>query len=105
MTYNARIGLHDCKDDPDVKYDKNCRESTYEAKLTGAAEVINRNKPDVLALQEVENRDVLVDLLTYLDRPMEILHYESKDTYTGQDVALLYNSAKAYSKVLRLKII
>ena len=93
MTYNA-YWLHDCKDDPDVKYDKNCRKSTYEAKLAGAAEVINRNKPDVLALQEVENRDVLVDLLTHLDRPMEILHYESKDTYTGQDVALLYNSAK-----------
>ncbi len=94
MTYNA-YWLQDCKDDPDVKYDKKCRPKTYEAKLAGAAELINRNRPDVLALQEVENRGVLEDLLEKLDnKNLKILHYDSMDTYTGQDVALLYNSEK-----------
>ncbi len=93
MTYNA-YWLYDREDDPNVEYDQKYKPSNYEAKLAGAAEVINRNRPDVLALQEVENRGVLEDLLTHLDRPMEILHYDSMDSFTGQDVALLYNSTK-----------
>ena len=93
MTYNA-YWLYDREDDPNVEYDQKYKPGNYEAKLAGAAEVINRNRPDVVALQEVENRGVLEDLLTHLDRPMEILHYDSMDTYTGQDVALLYNSEK-----------
>ncbi len=93
MTFNA-YWLFDREDDPNVEYDQKYKPGDYEAKLAGAAEVINRNKPDVLALQEVENRGVLEDLLTFLDRPMEILHFDSMDSYTGQDVALLYNSEK-----------
>ena len=93
MTYNA-YWLYDREDDPNVEYDQKYKPGNYETKLLGAAQVINRHRPDVIALQEVENRGVLEDLLTYLDRPMEILHYDSMDSFTGQDVALLYNSAK-----------
>ena len=90
MTYNA-YWLYDREDDPNVEYDQKYKPGNYETKLSGAAQVINRHRPDVIALQEVENRGVLEDLLTYLDRPMEILHYDSMDSFTGQDVALLYN--------------
>lgn len=93
MTFNA-YWLYDRIDDPNVEYDQKYKPGNYEAKLLGAAQIINKHRPDVLALQEVENRIVLNDLLKYLDRPMEIMHYDSKDSFTGQDVALLYNAEK-----------
>lgn len=93
MTFNA-YWLYDREDDPNVEYDQKYKPSDYEGKLTEVAQIINKHRPDVLALQEVENRAVLIDLLKFLNRPMAILHYDSMDNFTGQDVALLYNPDK-----------
>ena len=58
MTFNA-YWLYDRVDDPNVEYDQKYKPGNYEAKLLGAAQLINKHRPDVLALQEVENRAVL----------------------------------------------
>jgi endonuclease/exonuclease/phosphatase family metal-dependent hydrolase len=60
------------------------------------AEVIAEVKPTILALQEVENRRVLRELTQQLKSQYQ-LHYriafvEGWDTYTEQDVAILYQS-------------
>ena len=90
MTWNARF-LFDTLDDPDVEIDQEQIPENYEEKLQKTAAVILRNQPHVLALQEVENRAVLEDLVAKLQKPYVIEHFESLDTFTGQDVALLYD--------------
>lgn len=66
----------------------------YEKKLGNLAELIAAMKPDVLCLEEVENRRVLVDLCAKLkvrgvDFPTNnILHQESTD-FRGIDCAIL----------------
>ncbi|MBT3785056.1 hypothetical protein HOF92_08765 [bacterium] len=90
MNFNTYF-LYDMEDDPNVEKDQEFKPSDYTAKLKGIADAINRNSPDVVGLQEVENLRVLKDLNTYLNRNYNILHYESRDSFTGQDVALLYD--------------
>ena len=90
MSYNTYF-LYDREDDPAVENDQEFMPSDYPRKLQGIAEIINRNSPALVGLQEVENRRVLNDLRAYLSRGYEILHYESLDHFTGQDVALLYD--------------
>lgn len=93
MSFNTYF-LFDTEDDPNVEIDQKFIPKDYDKKLRDIAAVINRNFPDVLGLQEVENRRVLEDLLPHLELPYNILHYDSIDNYTGQDVALLYNTQK-----------
>ena len=90
MNFNTYF-LYDMEDDPKVEKDQEFKPADYVAKLKGIAEVINRNSPEVVGLQEVENFKVLKDLKAYLNRNYKILHYESRDSFTGQDVALLFD--------------
>ncbi|MCO4783194.1 MAG: endonuclease/exonuclease/phosphatase family protein [Candidatus Cloacimonetes bacterium] len=90
MSFNTYF-LYDTEKDPSLSYEKVYTKEAYFKKLGALADVINAASPDVLALQEVENRNVLIDLSYYLQKKYNILHYESNDTFTGQDVALLYN--------------
>lgn len=101
MSYNTYF-LYDCEDDPTVEKDQEFKPSDYARKLQGIAEIINRNSPALVGLQEVENLKVLKDLKAYLARGYEILHYESRDQFTGQDVALLYDPL-VFEQVSELK--
>ena len=60
------------------------------------AEVIAELKPTILALQEVENRRVLRELTQQLKSQYQLQYriafVEGWDTYTEQDVAILYQS-------------
>ncbi|PCJ21549.1 MAG: hypothetical protein COB02_02835 [Candidatus Cloacimonadota bacterium] len=104
MTYNTYF-LYDTKIDPSLSYEKVYTKEAFHKKLAALAEVINSVEPDVLALQEVENKAVLVELSHFLKKKYKILHYNSNDTFTGQDVALLYNkdvlrqSSKLYNNL------
>lgn len=96
--------LFDTFDDPDNPYDDEFlpnnpttrwTRARFETKLDNLAQVIsgmNRGKgPDLLGLQEVENRYVLEELAKKLPSiPYGIVHYDSPDP-RGIDVALLYN--------------
>jgi endonuclease/exonuclease/phosphatase family metal-dependent hydrolase len=93
MSYNTKL-LFDCEDDPNVQLDQKFCPKDYPAKLEALAATIKRNQPDILGLQEVENVQVLKDLNAEFDSPFGIVHYESADTMTGQDVALFYNKNK-----------
>lgn len=93
MTFNTYF-LYDTEDDPEVKIDQDKIPENYPEKLAQTADVINRNGVDVVGLQEVENRKVLEDLLPFLKKTYAIAHFDSFDKYTGQDVALLYNTEK-----------
>ena len=54
------------------------------------AGVIRRNAPDILALQEVEDADILMDLAESIRDPVYTPHFvQGRDTATGQDVGLL----------------
>jgi endonuclease/exonuclease/phosphatase family metal-dependent hydrolase len=63
-------------------------------KVTTAAAVIAEIQPDILALQEVENRRVLTDLVEALEirngLTYRVAFVEGGDTFTEQDVAILY---------------
>ena len=63
----------------------------YEAKAKTIAELIDTYKANVVGLVEVENRAVLEKVRYYLASPdnWEIAFDEGRDTYTGQDVAIL----------------
>lgn len=93
--------LFDDLDDPKNKGDDEFTPSgwrrwsteRYRLKLTNCAEVISMMKPDVLALEEVENRHVLEDLCEILEKvhrfPMPyIVHKDSTDP-RGIDVAVI----------------
>jgi len=86
--------LFDQVDDPDTAEDQDFEPADYDAKIKAVADVIAANAPDAVGLQEVENRQVLTDLVARLPRTYEILHFESLDRFTGQDVALLYDPAR-----------
>jgi len=101
MSYNTYF-LFDREDDPNVEMDQEFKPSDYPKKLRGIADVINRNSPALVGLQEVENRKVLEDLSAFLSRGYKILHYESLDSFTGQDVALLYDPL-VFEQVSELK--
>ncbi len=63
----------------------------YEAKAKTIAELIDTHKANIVGLVEVENRAVLEKVRYYLASPdnWEIAFDEGRDTYTGQDVAIL----------------
>lgn len=63
----------------------------YEAKAKTIAELIDTHRADIVGLVEVENRAVLEKVKSYLADPgeWEIAFDEGRDTYTGQDVAIL----------------
>jgi endonuclease/exonuclease/phosphatase family metal-dependent hydrolase len=68
----------------------------WDWKMAEVARVIAELKPDVLAVQELENRRALVFLCSKLKKEYA-LHYkfayiEGDDFFTEQDVALLYQS-------------
>ena len=63
----------------------------YEAKAKAIAEIIDTHKANIVGLVEVENRAVLEKVKSYLANPddWQIAFDEGRDTYTGQDVAIL----------------
>ena len=63
----------------------------YEAKAKAIAEIIDAHEADIVGLVEVENRSVLEKVKYYLASPDDwyIAFDEGRDTYTGQDVAIL----------------
>ena len=63
----------------------------YEAKAKTIAELIDTHKANIVGLVEVENRAVLEKVKSYLAEPedWQIAFDEGRDTYTGQDVAIL----------------
>ena len=63
----------------------------YEAKAKAIAGLIDAHQANVVGLVEVENRAVLERVKYYLGSPddWQIAFDEGRDTYTGQDVALL----------------
>lgn len=63
----------------------------YETKAKTIARLIDTHKADIVGLVEVENRAVLENVKSYLADPDEwqIAFDEGRDTYTGQDVAIL----------------
>ncbi len=63
----------------------------YEAKAKTIAELIETHKANIVGLVEVENQAVLEKVKSYLTDPddWQIAFDEGRDTYTGQDVAIL----------------
>ena len=63
----------------------------YEAKAKAIAELIDTHKANIVGLVEVENRAVVEKVKSYLASPDDwhIAFDEGRDTYTGQDVAIL----------------
>ena len=63
----------------------------YEAKAKTIAELIEAHKANIVGLVEVENRTVLEKVKSYFADPddWQIAFDEGRDTYTGQDVAIL----------------
>lgn len=63
----------------------------YEAKAKTIAELIDTHNANIVGLVEVENRSVLEKVKYYLASPddWQIAFDEGRDTYTGQDVAIL----------------
>ena len=63
----------------------------YEAKARTIAELIDTHGVNIVGLVEVENRAVLEKVKSYLADPddWQIAFDEGRDTYTGQDVAIL----------------
>ena len=63
----------------------------YEVKAKTIAELIETHKANIVGLVEVENRAVLEKVKSYLADPDDwhIAFDEGRDTYTGQDVAIL----------------
>lgn len=91
-TYNV-CNLFDTINDPGI-HDIILTPEAYRLKTTHLAHVIGELTPDIIALCEVENADVLRDLLaaTPLDTmPYRFIHYDSPDS-RGIDVALLYRT-------------
>ena len=63
----------------------------YEAKARTIAELIDTHEAGIVGLVEVENRAVLEKVKSYLANPddWQIAFDEGRDSYTGQDVAIL----------------
>lgn len=91
-SYNV-CNLFDTINDPGIR-DMVLDSTTYRAKTKALARVIGELSPDLLALCEVENDEVLqsLTLTPPLDTlPLRSVHYDSPDN-RGIDVALLYRS-------------
>jgi len=68
----------------------------WDWRLAGVAEAIAQMKPDILALQEVENQRILYYLTKKLEEDHDLTYriafVQGRDFYTEQDVAILYRS-------------
>ena len=100
-TWNAE-NLFDAEDDPDNPGDddytpgswRRWSEDRYQAKSRNLATVIAAMRPDVLFLEEVENRAVLTNLVRILSElpepyPMPYIAHEESNSSRGIDVAIL----------------
>lgn len=71
-------------------------EADWQWRVTEAAKVIAAIDPTVMALQEIENEKVVQDLADELrsthDQQYQVAFIQGRDTYTEQDVAILYKS-------------
>ncbi len=88
---------------------KNWNTTKYHQKLKSLSVVFDsidgKNLPDIIGLEEVENRAVLEDLVKeplLADANYQIIHYESPD-FRGIDNALLYNP-KAFKPIFQRAI-
>ena len=108
--YNVE-NLFDTVDDPNNKWDEartpdgedRWTEKKYQIKLNNLAKVLpqigsefTNQHPAILGLCEVENRQVLIDLLSteaMKELNYGIIHFDSKD-WRGIDVALLFDTTK-----------
>eukprot|EP00210_Caulerpa_lentillifera_P008139 g7773.t1 len=64
--------------------------SSAYAHLRNIADVIRRNRPDILQLAEVEDRQILVNLTEEISDPdYRVYFVQGRDTFTGQDVGLI----------------
>jgi len=108
--YNVE-NLFDTIDDPNNTWDEartpkgedKWTDKKYEIKLNNLAKVLPRigsditnTHPAILGLCEVENRQVLIDLVStdeMKDLSYGIIHFDSKD-WRGIDVALLFDTTK-----------
>ena len=108
--YNVE-NLFDTIDDPDNNWDEartpkgedKWTEKKYNIKLNNLAKVlpiigsdVTNSHPAILGLCEVENKQVLIDLLStnkMKDLNYGIIHFDSKD-WRGIDVALLFDATK-----------
>lgn len=90
MTFNTQW-LFDTVDDPAVMTDQDHMPADLNAKMSALSQVIRAHNPDVLALQEVENRQILDQFNTQFLAGLgyTVYWFDSADTITGQDVALL----------------
>ena len=63
----------------------------YEAKAKAIAELIDTHQANLVGLVEVENQAVVEKVKSYLATPdeWEVAFDEGRDSYTGQDVAIL----------------
>lgn len=68
----------------------------WNSKLSGVASVIAQAQPDILALQEIEGRQTLSDLVRELKDTHRLSYryafIEGNDSFTEQDVGVLYSS-------------
>lgn len=96
-TYNV-CNLFDTINDPGI-HDMVPTPEAYRLKTANLARVIGELDPDIIALCEVENAGVLLDLLAAppLDTVLyRFIHYDSPDS-RGIDVALLYRHDRVKS--------
>ena len=98
--YNVE-NLFDTKDDPKKQDNEflprgnyKWTKERYEQKLKNLAHVIKDLNSDLIGLSEVENKEVLKDLISYVpELGYKIVHTESYDI-RGIDIALLYKPEK-----------
>ncbi len=73
-------------------------------RIRETAKVIAAVNPTIMALQEVENEKVVLDLTEQLriahDLEYQVAFIEGRDTYTEQDVALIYQSGLVHKQRL-----
>lgn len=82
-------------------------ESEYRDRVKGIAKAIADLKPTVLALQEIENEEVVQDLCDELrtrhNRYYRVGFVQGKDPYTEQDVAFLYEDREGAVRTERVE--
>lgn len=79
-------------------------EQEYEARVTQIAKAIESMDVRIIALQEIENQQVVDDVVEELNndsRSFSVQFVQGLDTFTGQDVAFLVDSSLSTSNVSR----
>lgn len=82
-------------------------QEVYASKIANLASLVGRARPDVLALQEIGSRVEAEDLSKAIQAAWPeggswgVSFVQGKDTYTGQDVALLSRSSVKVGKAQR----